>query len=497
MEVFYLLKCYDVLIRQLNSSNPVNYKDGLDYFLRDESESFRIYKVKINNQNGMDDIHVDKPIHSYHPAVQKLELKSQFNFNEFENHIPLLKSLIKFNGHTILFASDPSVDNTFYVYEKCGITELNSREIFFLYCNKFLYQENQNIKLAINDKVFKLKTEVKIEHYIHKNQLAIESQLNKLIKLINPENSNDLYEYSTEYNKKDCYKTIYVNLEKLLVFIDREYNDYLNGNIKVPHRKVLMSEYTIKPKLDYVRDSLMSFDLNQELLKIAFEPIILLSTISIQNQITYYQFNYALKYISILTEHLNEAINTVDDSTLCNWLIELNMNSFRLFDYKTNLIQTTLHNIDSENERLELLFIKLKKFNQHRFLIKKAFHEKLPKIKVQICNWLEEEIDFINRKRNLTDIQKVESFTEESKFKIELGLSVAQISYFLNILIQIGIINHTNQREIFRTIANNFKTRVTDSISVDSLSSKFYNVEDSTKSTIREKIIQLLNLTNK
>lgn len=497
MEMSYLLECYDALIRQLNSSNPVNYKTGLDYFLRNESDSFRIYKVRIDNQKEAAAIHVDKPIHSYHPLVKKLELKTLFYFHEFEQYIPLLKSHIQFNGDTIFFAVDPIVANTFYAYERCGVNELNSREIFFLYCNKFLQQENQNIKLAINERVFKLKSELKIEHYIHKNQLAIESLLNRLVKLINPENNKDLYEYSYDYTKEDCLKNIYVNLEKLLVFIDREYNNYLNGNIKVPHRMVLMNEYTIKPKLNFVRDTLMSLELNQELLKIAFEPIILLSTISIQNQITYYQFNYALKYISLLTEFLQEAVNDMDDTTLCNWLIELNVNSFRFFDYKTNLIQTELNNIDSENDRLELLFKKLKKFNQHRFIIKKAFHEKLPKIKVQICNWIEEEIDFINRKRNLKDINTLNSNPVESDNKILLGLSVAQISYFTNILIQAGVIKHTNQREIFRMIAENYKTNVTDSISVDSLSSKFYNVEASTKEAVREKIIELLNLTKK
>lgn len=497
MEMSYLLKCYDALIRQINSSDPVNYKVGLDYFLKNETDSYRIYKVKTFVQNNIDDILVSKPIHSYHPSVQKLELKSLFYFQEFESFIPLLKSQIQFSADTLYFAVDPNSDNTFFVYEKCRVTELKSREIFFLYCSKFLYQENQNIKLAINEKVFKLKSELKIEHYIHKNQLAIESQLNKLIKLIDPNNNNDLYEFSDEYSKKDCLKTIYVNLEKLLVFIDREYNNYLNGNIMVPYRKVLMSEYTIKPKLDYVRDSLMSLELNQELLKIAFEPIILLATISIQNQITYYQFNYALEYISLLTELLQESVNDVDDTTLCNWLIELNVNSFRFFDYKTNLIQAELNSIDSENERLELLFKKLKKFNQHRFLINKALHEKLPKIKVQICNWIEEEIDFINRKRNLKDINTLNSKPEESNNKILLGLSVAQISYFTNILIQAGVIKHTNQREIFRMLSENYKTNVTDSISVDSISTKFYNVESNTKEAVREKIIELLNLTKK
>ena len=154
-----------------------------------------------------------------------------------------------------------------------------------------------------------------------------------------------------------------------------------------------------------------------------------------------------------------------------------------------------MNNCESEIERLELLYSKLKKFNQHQTKIKKSFNDKLPEIKVQICNWIEEEIDFINRKRNLGNQQFSTTKTVEPTNKILIGLSVAQISYFVNILMKTGIIKHSNQRDIFRMIADNFKTNGTDNISIDSLSSKFYNVETSTKNTIKEKIIELLNLT--
>jgi hypothetical protein len=110
---------------------------------------------------------------------------------------------------------------------------------------------------------------------------------------------------------------------------------------------------------------------------------------------------------------------------------------------------------------------------------------------------LEEEIEFINRKRNLEDSQRGPIKTLQPINKILLGLSVAQISYFVNILMKTGIIKHANQRDVFRMIAENFKTNGTDNISIDSLSSKFYNVETSTKNAIKEKIIELLNLTKK
>ena len=62
-------------------------------------------------------------------------------------------------------------------------------------------------------------------------------------------------------------------------------------------------------------------------------------------------------------------------------------------------------------------------------------------------------------------------------------------------MMQSGIIKHQNQREVFRFIADNFKTQFRDNISADSINSKFYNIEETTKKVIRTKIIEMLNLT--
>ena len=497
MKVAYLLECYDVILRHLNSVPTISKKNSFDLLSNFEADSYRIYHVTITKSEGNELITVTKPLHSFHPKVQKRELLSIFKFTGFEKYIPLLQNHIEFTGEAVYFASDIKRNNAFYVYEKCLITELNAKELFFLYCNISLIQENQNIKMAIKEKVFKLKSKLKIEHYIHKNQLAIESQLNRLIKQINPETNNELYVFSNRYDESDCLKTIYYNLEKLLVFIEKEYNSYLDVNIRVPHRTILMNEYAINPKLNFVRDSIMALEINPELLKILSEPLVKLSTINIQQQITYYQFNYASEYISELAELLQESPNGVTEVDLCKWLLELNMNSFRFFDYKTNLIQVELNECESDKERLEFLYKKLKKFNQHRIKIKKSFIDNLPEIKVQICNWIEEEIEFINHKLNLEGRNEKSIKTIEVKSKILIGLSVAQLSYFINILMQTGIINHTNQRDVFRLFAENFRTKATDNISIDSLSSKFYNVETTTKNAIKEKIIELLNFTKK
>mgnify|MGYP006194791411 CR=1 FL=1 len=423
-----------------------------------------------------------------------LELKTIFQFTEFEEYIPRLKNLIEFTGETILFAADKQRRNTFYVYEKCSVGELNQKERFFLYCNQLLLEENQNIKLAIKEKVFKLKSNIKIEHYIHKNQLAMESLLNSLIKQINPETNNELYQYSNEFNKIDCLKCIYGNLEKLLLFIEKEYNEYLNVNIMVPQRTMLMNEYAIRPKLDFVRDSLLAKEVNKELLKILFEPIVLLSTINIQNKITYYQFNYATEYILELSQLLMENQTDVTNEEIAEWLLDLNMNSIRFFDYETNIIQEKLDKCESDGERLELLYKKLKKFNQHRSRIKKSFLDKLPEIKVQICSWIEEEIEYRTKKVLYNSTNENIPNIINNKEKIHVGLSVAQLSWFVNLLVQSNIIKTKNQKDIIRFVADNFQTDNQKEISPTSLYSKYYNVESSTKETMKLKLIDLLKI---
>lgn len=81
------------------------------------------------------------------------------------------------------------------------------------------------------------------------------------------------------------------------------------------------------------------------------------------------------------------------------------------------------------------------------------------------------------------------------KIKLQSGLSVAQLSYFFNLLLQTDMIQHKNQRDVFRFISENFKTKMSNNISLDSISSKYYNVELNTKNAVREKIIELLNLS--
>lgn len=493
MKISYLLESYDVVFRQTISPITHSNKNIFEELSKIEKKSYRIFEIKINKNKGNDNLKICQTYYSLHPKVQELELKSIFHFTEFVEYIPVLKSIIKFSGENIFFAKHPESSNRFYVYEKCSINEIPLIEHNLLYTHQVLQNENLNIKRAIKEQVFKYKSNVKIEHFIHKIQLALECQLHLLIKHIKPQTKKELYEYSKNFDKIDSLKCQFSHLEKLLMFLEREYMDYLNDKSMVPYRTVLIDEVEISSKIEFVRNSLLSMTIDKELLQIIFEPLLNLTNLHAHEKISYYQYNYSKKYLIEIARLIYENPIEINQSEWCKWLLEMQMNSFSFFDFITNILKKEFDNCDTEIERLERKFHYLKFYNQSRNNLGISFKENLPEIKFQIYTWLEEEIEYLTRKKELSKKILQQNEDNINQNKIHLDLSVAQLAYVLNLLIKSGLIKNNNLKEVLQIATEVFKTDMTETISFDSLRSKFYNVETNTTEAVKEKIENLLN----
>ena len=67
------------------------------------------------------------------------------------------------------------------------------------------------------------------------------------------------------------------------------------------------------PKLEKVKSILLNLNIDQELLKTAYLPILRFSTLSIQDKITYQEFNYCCEYINELEVFCNNnSINEIE-----------------------------------------------------------------------------------------------------------------------------------------------------------------------------------------
>ena len=81
--------------------------------------------------------------------------------------------------------------------------------------------------------------------------------------------------------------------------------------------------------------------------------------------------------------------------------------------------------------------------------------------------------------------------------RLQTDMSVAQLGYLIRIMIEVGIIKNTNQRDVLRLFSGIVKTKHADTISPESLRTRFYNIEENTRLAIKDLVIKMLNFVNK
>ena len=292
MKQKYILEVYDIIIKEIKNPKLVFDNDFVPFLQGCSNDSYLIYRVDFIKQQGKVNYEIKDTIHNLHPKFQEINFKASSSFAEFEIFIPAILNELDLKVDEVeLQWSLEENSETLYLIKEIAFTALFNEMRFFLYCFNTLKNENDKIKKLDKQTIFNFKSQERVEQYIHKKQYALENLANRLLKDINPVNTADLYVFSNFYDKIDCLKVAYIYLEKLLRFIEKEYKNYLNVNIQIPYRSILIKEYELTPKLNAVKSRLLSSNIDEDLLKLSYEPLLKIATINIQEKLTYYQFN--------------------------------------------------------------------------------------------------------------------------------------------------------------------------------------------------------------
>lgn len=496
MKQKYIFGVYDKLISEIKYNKKPTDSEINAYLKTCANESHYLHKIQFSKLQGKIKYAFQKRVHNLHPYAPEF-INSDCDINpEYENLIPIILKELNIPDTNLEYCwTEENKKKILIIKQHCHIEEISKDNRFFLYCFQIVFNGNSLIKESLNDKFYSLKKKDEIELFIHRKQYALQNLSNALIKEINPDIPLDIYKFSPDYTKIDCIKITYIYLEKLLVFIEKEYHTYLNVNNKVPYRSILVKELEIENKLIFVKSCISASNLNDDLFKIAYQPLLKIATIKHQENITYNEFYYCIDYINELFNHFKKNKEAVTESIFKDWLFELNLNCLDFFDYKTDEITSELQLLDSDIEKIDLLYHLLKKFNQSRNNNFRKFNQKIPPIKEQLTSWIEEEIDYLSKKKSLGINNTTNTSSTGAKVRIQTSLSVAQLTYFIKLLIKVKIIIHKNNAEVFRFVAENFITKSSTQISAGSVKSKFHNVEIGTIRAIRAYIIELMNLT--
>lgn len=440
-----------------------------------------------------------KVINSLHPLAVKLsdnqlDLFQNMQLNELSNDV--LKAL-EINKKEILDIHFLQKPNETILHIKMALKweEIDIKEIKYYYYNTILNNEVLRLKESIKEEVFNFKSNDKTEHFIHKLQQALINLCFRLMKLLNSKEQNNIYLPSVNFSNTDILNLTFISLEELIRFVEKNYLNYIDKNIQIPYRSSLLKIYNIDEKLNLVKSVLLNSDINQKLLQIIYIPFLKLSALKIEERMTYKDLIYLNVYLQAFYDEIKENDNTINEVQVNELLYRINYNSFDIQFYKTALIKIEVEAIESISDKIDYLYHSLKNVNQRRSKVNIAFDSSLMSLKDQLTGWLEEEINYLNKKIQLQTKQpSFNLFSENDKLKLESGLTVAQLACFFKLQSDVGIISHKVQQDIFKHLSESYQTTNVSDISQGSIKNKFYNFDSSTIEMMKQKIIEMLNL---
>lgn len=442
-----------------------------------------------------------KRVNSLDPSVEET-LTGQLNLFRVDTaafFTPSLFTQLKIKKNNVISISQSKRANLTEVFIKefKDCDEIPLLEARYYYFNDLFNDEIGRIQRTIRDIIFKCKNQEEIEHYIHMQQQALTNMVYQLLKFLNPKQISDIYKTTHDFSNIDILNLAYRKLEDLLCFFEKNYFTYIDGNIQVPYRSELAKIFSIDEKLDIVKSAIEQSNISEELLKIMYVPLQKLSSITLEKQITYKELIYFNSYLTAFYEEITLQNGNINEVEIIETLFQVNFNSLDFFTFAIKRVKEEKQIHHSNRDYVSYLYQRLKTINQLVSKLNIVYAPNLPPIKQQIINWLEEEINYLNKKLLLDEGSKQPNlFNQSEKIKIQTGISVAQLALFHKLQTEVGIITHKNQRDIFRHIAESYSTSKVQDISPDSVGSKYYNVDNTTYETVKTLVIQMLNSLN-
>lgn len=491
MKTRYLLEMYDRLIDEIH--NPKLFvTESISLVLnKTVSKSHLIYQIDFIQTKNQTTFQISDPIHSLHPDAPVVNKRQLDSSDQFIKYLPEIEKRLKIRNKnkTHIWDKDNSV---LFILVDSKLEELTAESLFFYYCNWFLTEESKHIRTKIKETISSLHSKEKIQTYIQKKQTNITCLLNKLVLRINPESIEELYNFSPMHQETDCLKLTFRKLEIIMAYLEQEYYQFMDYSMMVPVASVREIKKTIQQQYQEIMafgNYAHSYKKSMRSMATALSKIMLVQPF--QN-LTYQERDYIMDF----TTKLLELIKTNSDpNQLSEYLFRLNFNSLEFFDDYTDQINSELENLPTDTEKIKELYKNLKSNNQKFLYLQNRLIPHLPSVKEQINAWIEEEIHYLNQKKIVDAFTGAAIQIPEPEEKILTSFSVPQLGYFFGLLFQNNIMHAKSQKAFFRFVSKNFKTKITDNISVDSLNSKYYNPELGTIELVRQKLIDLLNST--
>ncbi|MFZ2906286.1 MAG: hypothetical protein WAZ98_08795 [Cyclobacteriaceae bacterium] len=364
---------------------------------------------------------------------------------------------------------------------------------------QLIEREVARIKKSFVTHLFEVEDESRFELFIQHHQAHIIRLADKVATTIDKEETIYLTEISTRSTRLSLCTVLLQSFETLLTHIETRYSKYFDQDQKIPDTYAYISAKEFKDKLDLLAGIFHDNKLDKRLGELILYPI---QQFVAKEEIRGITFR-RLIYMKYLVKELIRLSKSGDRKSYTQAVYEhlfyLNFNSYHVLHYVTAKIRKEIELLPSITSQLEHLSHTLKELSQAQVKPDFALKPKRSSLKTILTEWLEVEIHFIEKKRQLTLMippggQRLENIND---FKVKTVLSVSQLAYSIRMLKDTGIITNDNKAELIRFFSKFFSSAHNENISQESFRSKFFSYERSTVVHIQGVLTKLMAHTKK
>ena len=343
-------------------------------------------------------------------------------------------------------------------------------------------EECGRLPAALQEGAIGQHTEQATRAYIHKHQQAL-LMLSGMVREKLPGEFTSMLSTSP---REALYGMIYQEFRKLHHYLETYFYRFLDPDLPVPDAQWLTLSAQEWKELADVKEHLKQCIADPALLRIALLPLEHLTGSSGRELLTYRKVRYARLLLSELRGSLDDPDSDFSDHQLIGLLSRLNFNHLLFFNYCTDRISREAKQAEDENEELEVLRFYLKEYKQRPAVKDTIYNPLYPSLRSQVVCWLKEEIHFLEATRGIgkKDLP-IAGSAQPADLKIQTKLSVAELAFLCRALYETDVFTNAQQKDVLRVIGRDFSSLKQETISLQSLLSRYYNPEAATKASVK------------
>jgi hypothetical protein len=348
----------------------------------------------------------------------------------------------------------------------------------------FVQDEVVKLKKLFTSYLFEAESERRLELFVLHHQTKIISLADRLSECIDVNGGPTPVRHPDRKTNLDLCRLAYQSLEELLTFIETYFSKYFDLDQKIPDTYMLLERRSLKEMVGTLTEKANETNVCSRLTEIALFPLTDFANEDSGKNISYRRLIYLKGLVRDISSLLQKEGEADLKFELIKLLVYRNFNSHYFLVYVTDNVRTDIHNQPTIAAQLDKLNYWLKLLYQFQVKPDSALKYGKPSIKDQLATWLTEEINYLEKKKQLTlMLPPSEPLDETESFKVGTICSVSQLACIL--LKETGLITNKNQTELIAFFSKHYSSIRNENISSDSLRVKYYNIEKATLNAVQ------------